>query len=398
MVQLNGTNYLSLAEVEVFGGTIATGDWVGTWGTAPAAPLSNSQAGYPNHTVRNVVHTSVSGTSARVRLSNRFGANPLVIGKASVGLRAGADTADATGLRELTFSGRTSVTIPAGGDVQSDSVAFTVPADADLLVSLFTPQSSGPVTYHPAAQQMSYLTSAGDRTMDTSGAAYQQQIGSFFYVKEIDVLGAPAKGSLVAFGDSITDGGYSTTGANHRWPDYLADRMKQLPAESRYGVLNSGISANRLLLDGNDLAYGRSALARLDDDAIDRTAVKTVILLEGLNDLHQDPREADPQKFIAGYRELVERLHAKGIRVFAGTLTPIKGWSSFTEGLEATRTAINQFIRTGGLFDGYFDFDKALGDPQDPLRLRPEYDAGDHVHPSDAGNEAIAATIDLTRI
>ncbi len=398
LVQLAGEGYLSLAEVEVSGCAPTGADpWVGTWGTAPASALRDSHGGFANHTIRNVVHTSVGGDTARVRFSNRFGASPLVIGRASVGRRAG-DTADAVPgtVRGLTFAGRTAVTVPAGADVQSDPVRFAVPPDADLLVSLYTPAPSGPVTYHPAAQQISYLTGAGDHALDESGAPYDQRTGSWFYVKEIDVLGSGAKGSLVAFGDSITDGGYSTTGANHRWPDYLADRLAQ--GRASYGVLNSGISANRLLLDGGDISFGRSGLARLDDDVLDRTSVRTVILLQGVNDMLHDPRQNDPAVFIAGYREFVDRLHARGIRVVCGTILPFKGWWGHDAGLEATRGAINDFIRTGGAFDGVVDFDAALKDPQDPLRLRPDYDSGDHLHPSDAGNAAMADAIDIARL
>jgi lysophospholipase L1-like esterase len=401
MVQLAGAGNLSLAEVEVLGTPPASsGSWVGTWGTAPAAPLNNSQGGFANHSIRNVVHTSVGGDTARVRFSNKFGASPLVLGKATVARRAAGDTAAAVpgSVRGLKFSGRDTVTIPPGADVQSDPLTFAVPADADLLVSVFTPKSSGPVTYHPSAQQISYLTSAGDHTTDQSGASYDQQTGSWFYVKEIDVLGSKARGSLVAFGDSITDGGYSTTGANHRWPDYLADRIAKQPAKSRLGVLNSGISANRLLLDGGDLAYGRSGLARLEDDVLDRTSVRTVILLQGINDMLQDPRQNRPPVFIAGYREFADRLHARGIRVLCSTITPFKGWWGYDAGLEATRTAVNEFIRTGGACDGVIDFSTAIQDPQDPFRMRPDYDAGDHLHPSDAGNAAMAAAIDLAKL
>jgi lysophospholipase L1-like esterase len=242
------------------------------------------------------------------------------------------------------------------------------------------------------------LSWAGDFTMDTSGAKFERTTGSWFYVEEVDVRGSQAKGSVVALGDSITDGGYSTTDANHRWPDYLADRLTALPAAERVGVLNSGISANRLLRDGGELAYGRSALARLDDDVLSRTGVRSVIVLEGVNDLHQDPRQADPEQFIAGYKQLVERLHAKGIKVFGATITPIKGWGSYTDTMETTRGAVNDFIRTNGVFDGVLDFDAALRDPADPLRLKAEYDSGDHLHPSDAGNAALAAAVDLSRL
>ncbi|SDW38365.1 Lysophospholipase L1 [Amycolatopsis xylanica] len=384
MVQLARRDYLSLAEVQVFGTPAADEGWVGTWGTAPAAG-GESRAG---QSVRNIVHTSVAGTSARVTLSNKFGTSPLLL-SASVALRAG-QAADAVpgSLRRLTFAGRATVTVPAGQDVRSDPLDFAVPADGDLLVTTYTP-SSGPATYHPAASQTSFA-GTGDHVGDVSGAAFGWQVGSWFYVKEIDVRGSAASASVLAFGDSITDGGYSTSSANHRWPDYLADRLGQ-----RFGVLNSGISANRLLLDGGELAYGRSGLSRVDDDALDRTAVRTVILLEGINDMLQDPRQNDPAKFAAGYRALVDRLHAKGIRVIGATITPFKGWWGWDTGLEATRTAVNEFIRTSGIFDGVVDFAAAIADSQDPLRMKPEYSAEDKLHPSDAGNEALAAAIDL---
>ena len=397
MVQLSKKDYLTLAEVEVYGGKpVPDGDWVGTWGTAQAAPIVGSQGWFTNETIRSVVHTSVGGPAARVRFSNKFGTGPLVLDHTSIALRANATDAAAVegSVRALTFSGRTGVTIPAGGEVQSDPLDFAVPEDADLLVSTHSSYAAGPVSYHPSAQQTSFLSNAGDFTMDTSGAKFDRKTGSWFYVEEVDVHGSSAKGTVVALGDSITDGGYSTTDANHRWPDYLADRINQLPATSKLGVVNSGISANRVLLDGGELAYGRSALARLDDDVLNRTAVRSVILLEGVNDLHQDPRQPDPEKYIAGYRDLVARMHAKGIKVFGATIMPIKGWGPYNESMEATRGAVNQFIRTGGLFDGVLDFDAALRDPQDPLRLKAEFDSGDHLHPSDAGNAALAAAVD----
>jgi lysophospholipase L1-like esterase len=194
---------------------------------------------------------------------------------------------------------------------------------------------------------------------------------------------------VLTFGDSITDGGYTTTNSNHRWPDFLADRTKD------FGVLNSGLSANRLMRDGEDPAWGRAGIARIDDDILNRTGVRTVILLQGINDMIHDPRTKDPAMFAAGYREFVARLHAKGIKVIGATITPIKDWSGYDDQLEATRQGINEFVRTSGVFDAVVDFDKAIQDPADPLKIKPEFDAGDHLHPSDAGNAALAAAVDL---
>jgi lysophospholipase L1-like esterase len=394
MVQLSNSGYLSLAEVQVFGPQPAPADWVGTWGSAQAGPAWWAPNGFPNRSIRNVVHDSVGGTAARIRFSNRFGTVPLTIDRSSVALGVSADSPDAKPgtVHGLTFSGQPSVTIPAGGEAQSDPVAMTVPADTDLLVSMYTAQGSGPATYHPAANQISYLTTTGDHSMDESGVGFDQRIGSWVYVEEIDVQGSGARASVLTFGDSITDGGYATTNANHRWPDYLADRTKDV------GIINSGVSANRLMLDGGDVDWGRAGIARLDDDVLNRTNVRTVILLQGINDMIHDPRNNRPEEYAAAYKELVARLHAQGIRVIASPITPFKGWDGYDDGLEATRQGINDFILHSGTFDGVVDFAKALQDPQDPLKLRPEFDAGDHLHPSDAGNAAMAAAVDLTKL
>jgi lysophospholipase L1-like esterase len=378
---------------------VGSGGWVGTWGAAPAGPVPDTPNGYPNYSIRNVVHTSVGGSSARVRLSNLFGTAPLVMGHASVAVGAATGTADAVPgtVRELKFGGSPSVTIPAGAEVQSDAVALTVPDDTDLLVTTFTPVPSGPVTYHPAASQTSFFTRNGDHALDATGAAYGERTSVWHYVTEVDVRGSGANGSVVTLGDSITDGVGSTAGANHRWPDLLADRMKTLPKPLRHGVVNSGISANRLLLGGPGGA-GRNALARFNDDVLTKTGVRTLIVLEGINDIQQDPHQTDPNQIIGAYKQIVARSHAAGIRVLGGTITPFKGWRVYDETLEATRLAVNEFIRNGGLFDGVVDFDAAIRDPQDPLIMKAEYDSGDHLHPGDAGYQAMAEAVRLARL
>ncbi|WP_199441968.1 SGNH/GDSL hydrolase family protein [Umezawaea beigongshangensis] len=375
---------------------IAAEDWVGTWGAAAAGPVPGTENGYPDRSIRNVVHSSVGGTSARVRLSNVFGTGPLLVGRASIAVAAGSGTADAVPgtVRELTFGGRASVTIPAGAEVQSDAAALAVPADADLLVTTYTPTPSGPVTFHPAASQTSFYATGGDHAMDTAGTAYDQRTSVWHYVTEVAVRGSRATGTVVTLGDSITDGVGSTAGTNQRWPDLLADRMKRAPNRLRHGVVNAGISANRLLLGGPGYA-GRNALARLDDDVLTATGVRTVVVLEGINDIQQDPHQTDPEQIVAAYRQIVARAHAQGVRVLGGTITPFKGWRVYDETLEATRLAVNEAIRTGGVFDGVVDFDAAIRDPRDPLVMRAEYDSGDHLHPGDAGFRAMADAVDL---
>ncbi|MEQ0564129.1 SGNH/GDSL hydrolase family protein [Amycolatopsis sp. NEAU-NG30] len=370
----------------------AIGGWVGTWAAAPASAVANTPDGYPGYSIRNVVHTSAGGGRARVHLSNAFGASPLTFGHVTIAVQgAGADAVPGT-LRSLTFGGAPEVVVPAGAEALSDPVNLRVPADANLLVTTYVPAKSGPVTYHPAAAQTSYFTRAGDFAASESGAPYTEQTSVWHYVSGVDVQGG-AEASIVALGDSITDGVGSVAGANHRWPDYLADRL-----HGRFGVLNAGISANRLLLDVPGSGAGQNALSRFDRDVLSVGGVRTLIVLEGINDIQQTPHQTDPAAITSAYRQLVAQAHARGIRVLGGTLTPFKGWRVYDETLEATRQAVNEFIRTSGVFDAVIDFDAAVRDPADPLRMLPAYDSGDHLHPGDAGYERMAAAIPLHRL
>jgi lysophospholipase L1-like esterase len=295
-------------------------------------------------------------------------------------------------LRVATFAGRRSVTIPVGQDMVSDPVDLPIPADANLLVSVHTPADSGPATYHRSAFQANFLAQQGDRTADEPGTAYTVTLGSWYYVTGVDVLDAPAAGSVVAFGDSLTDGTGSTSSANRRWPDLLAARLRTLPAHLRLGVLNAGISGNRLLLEAGG---GPSALARLDADALSRAGVRTMIVLEGINDIKGTPEQRDPLAIEDAYRRIVARAHARGIRVVGATITPYGGYGAYTESREAVRLTVNAFIRNAELFDAVVDFDAVVRDPADPHRIRPAYDPGDHLHFNDTGMRALADGIDL---
>ncbi|MFF4535607.1 GDSL-type esterase/lipase family protein [Streptomyces aureus] len=367
------------------------GVWTGTW----EAAVSGTVPAPPGASVRNVVHTSVGGRAARVRLSNRLGTRPLRLGSVTLALQQpgepGSPRALAGSLRTVTFAGSGSVTVPAGRDLVSDPVALRVPADANLLVSVHTPGGSGPVAYHRSALQTNFVAPVGDTTAEESGAGYTATVGSWYYVTGVDVLGAPAAGSVVALGDSITDGTGSSPDANHRWPDLLAARLRGLPAHGRPGVLNAGIAGNRLLLDGR----GPNALARLDADVLSRAGVRALIVLEGVNDIKGNPEQSDPGALEDAYRLVVRRAHARGIRVVGGTITPYGGHAAYTPAREAVRQAVNAAIRTRGIFDAVADMDAAVRDPARPDRILPAYDPGDHLHFNDAGMRALADTIDL---
>ncbi|MFF0222021.1 SGNH/GDSL hydrolase family protein [Streptomyces sp. NPDC004629] len=361
------------------------GSWTGTWEAAP----SGTAPALPGAAVRNVVHLSVGGQLLRIRLSNRLGTSPLMLGAVTVALRgaAGPDAVPGT-MRTVTFGGAPTTVVPAGGDLVSDPVPLAVPAAADLLVTVHPPTDGGPATYHRTALRTSYVAPQGaGRAADVDGSAYTATTSHWYYVTGVDVLVTGGAGSVVAFGDSLTDGTGSTPDADRRWPDRLAERLRP----HRLGVLNAGIAGNRLLRDGT----GPSALSRLDADALSRSGARVLIVFEGINDINGRPQANDVADFEAAYRAIVSRAHTLGIRVVGATLTPYGGHGAFTAAREDVRQRINAFIRTGGAFDAVADFDAAVRDPAQPRRIKPAYDPGDHLHFNDAGMRALADAIDL---
>jgi lysophospholipase L1-like esterase len=270
-----------------------------------------------------------------------------------------------------------------------------VPARHDLLVTTYTPGDRTPASYHPIAMRHSFFSRGADVANAVDASAFPYTTVVWRFVSGVDVAGATvAPGSIVALGDSITDGYRSSDDADRRWTDVLAGRLQRGPARRRFGVLNAGIGGNRVLLDGG--SSGPSALSRLDRDVLSRPGVRTVIVLEGINDIQRRPHQLDPSKITAGLAEIAARSRARGLRVIGGTLTPFGGCACFTPREEVTRRAVNAWIRTGGAFDAVIDFDAVLRDPGHPHRMRPAYDSGDHLHPSDAGYAAMGNAVDLS--
>ncbi|MFD5427953.1 SGNH/GDSL hydrolase family protein [Streptomyces sp. NPDC127084] len=340
--------------------------------------------------MRNVVHTSVGGGQARITLSNLFGTAPLHVGGASVAVAGrGAEALPGT-LREVRFDGQRSVAIPVGGHVVSDAAPLPVPEDGRLLVTVYVAAPGpGMVTLHWRAHQTSYLA-VGDRTRDADGAAYTRRISSWQYLTAVDVLGQSVRGTVVAIGDSLTDGAGSTPDTDRRWPDRLAARLRA--GRWGYGVVNQGISGNRALSDGT----GPSGLSRFERDVLDRPGVRVVVIDLGINDIIRPPRPAGPGELTAALRTLAERARARGLRVVGATLMPFGGHRRHTPALEAVRQEVNAAIREGAVFDAVLDFDRALRDPYAPGRLDPAYDSGDHLHPNDAGYARMAQSVDLS--
>ena len=377
--------------------------WETTWGASPQAAVPGSPAatGFSDQTVRNIVFTSVGGNAVRLRLANTFGSTPLSVGGVTVAVAGtGASLAPGT-VHPVTFGGSRSIQIPAGAQVLSDPVRMRVPALQDLAVSIYLPDATGPATNHSDAQQINWVA-AGDHAGDTSASGFGAQTQSWYFLDGIIVHSAPALGTVVAFGDSITDGLHSTVGANARWPNDLARRLDTLPGP-RLSVADEGISGNRVLNDSE--CCGVNALARLQRDVLDQAGVHDVILLEGINDfgfsalppnpLINPTTDVSAEQVIAGYRQIIARAHARGLRVFGATLLPFKGAAYYTAAGEQKREAVNAWIRTSGAFDGVIDFDKVMRSPSDPLTMNPAYDSGDHLHPNDAGYQAMANAVSL---
>ena len=368
---------------------------VGTWGaSADEVGGATGAAGLTGRSVRNLVHTSLGGSGVRITLSNVFGDRPVTFTSAHLGL-AGDGAAVVRGTnRSMTFSGADEVTVAPGAEVLSDPVDATVPADTTLAVSFHVVGESGPITGHDVAVQTSYVsgTPGVDVAGEESGAAYTTQISSWYWVESVVVEKPRRVRTAVLFGDSITDGSGSTIGADRRWPDVLADRIAGSRFAGRYGVMNEGISANRLLADGTG---GQRGLDRFRRDALDQPGVSTVVVLEGINDIRWDLAD-EASDLIAAYRALIAQAHAEDVCIVGATLTPYEGGSRYTPERDQVRVAVNKWIRTSGEFDGTVDFDAATRDPDRPARFLPAYDSGDHLHPGDAGYTAMAEAFDLS--
>jgi lysophospholipase L1-like esterase len=380
--------------------------WVGTWSTGMVAPAA-SAPGFADQTLRQIVHIGLGGERLRVRLSNAFGTAPLTIDGASLAVQAGGAAVVPGTLRALSFGGEAAVTIQAGARVLSDPVALSVDDEENLAVSLYLASDSGPPTLHSLAHQTSYISEPGDFTGDPD-MPVAETTTSWFFLGGIEVVAQRQSRTVVALGDSITEGFASSVDGNARYPDALArrllERFGRFGGEAKVTVVNAGISGNRVLTD----VFGPNAQARLDRDVLTQSGVSHVILLEGINDIGipdlppvfglppEVLRVVSAEEIIAGMKQIVARARARGLKIYGGTILPFETAIYFTEAGEAKRQAVNQWIRTSGGFDAVIDFDAAIRDPADPRRMLPAFDSGDNLHPNDAGYQAMADAVDLS--
>jgi len=400
-----------LAILSLFAASLpAAQRWVATWSAAPSpqltttASMNSSHLIFTNQTFRQIVHTSIGGSSIRVRLSNVHGTQPVDVGAAHIGLRATGSDLVFGSERQLFFGGRGAITIPPGAIVISDPVLYQTHPTIDLAVSLFFPGTATAGGIHYLGLQTNYIG-----TNNQSAAQFFTRtttIANWAFLAGVDVLTDDTAFAIATFGDSITDGANSTADTNQRWPNILANRLIAAGATGA-AVIDAGISGNRVLHDAQvSVQYGASALARFERDVIAQPGVKYVLILEGINDLGHPGTASAPisetvtaDDIIFGLQQMADRAHEKGIKVFGATLTPFTGYAGvgyFSTQKEVYRKAVNDWIRTTDAFDGFIDFEKVVRDPTNPDRMSAVYDSGDHLHPGNAGYKAMAEAIDLS--
>ena len=355
------------------------------------------------------VRPTLGGERVRIRLSNAFGTKPLTIGAAHVAIVSEGSKILPDSDRKLSFGGRPSVNVPPGAPILSDPVDLTIPVFAEVAVSIWVTSASEP-TIHDLGQKPTYISQPGDFT-GAAEISNATTATSWYWLSDVEVLASDRASATVALGDSITDGFGAKAGEYNDWPDLLADRLAAQKNSPPMAVLNEGIGGNRVLHD----AAGINALARFDRDVLANPGVVNLIVMEGINDVGwpnmkphvpKDGGAPKPNPFaaqkvsaediIVGLKQIVDRAHQHGIRVFGATLTPYEDADYFTQDGEVIRKAVNDWIRTSGAFDGVFDFDAAVRDPAHPGRFKAEYQMGDHLHPSVAGYKAMADAVDLS--
>jgi lysophospholipase L1-like esterase len=414
-----GVSALATAAVLGQANSAAHENWVSTWSTSqdmapsvmerpvlppgmklpdfskmPKRPSPNIPTNVENQTLRMIVHTSIGGRKVRIELANAFGRDVVSIGSAHVAVRTTGSSIESRTDHPVTFGGAASIDLRPGVILVSDPIDLDVAPTSDLAVSLFVVKAPGTPTNHTLGLHTSYIAS-GDKT-SAATLTDATMTTAYMWLRSIDVAAPPSDFAIVCFGDSITDGFTTTVDKDQAWPTLLANRLHADKGAPAISVLNEGISGNQVLRDG----AGVSGLARFDRDVLTHPGVRWVILLEGINDINihgqiVGPGAMSPEDLIAGYRQLIARAHMQRVRIAGATLTPDAGiWLAGPVG-EATRQKVNEWIKTSGEFDAVIDFDAATRNPANPTHLKAEYDSGDHIHPNDIGNAAMANAIPL---
>jgi lysophospholipase L1-like esterase len=359
--------------------------WLGAWG----ADMTTGGRSFHDQTIREVVRPTISGTSIRLHVTNWLGSDPLALGEVDVAVQSGGGSASRGSSRAVHFGGSTSVIVPAGQDLVSDPVPMRVKVRQNLLVSIYLPGTVEVSMWHSAGLNYSYVSAPGDHARAATTEEYPTRTGADFFVDGLDVETETSDATVVAFGDSITDGTCTGFGKNTRWPDDLSKLIGP-----NYGVVDAGIAGNRVLTDAAQAQQGLPAAQRFVHDALGVPGVRVIVLLEGINDIRP---MAGPYGYrltaadlIAGYQDLIALAHRAHVRIVGGTLLPYQhAWEDSAAG-EAVRVQVNRWILTSGAFDGVIDFASAVGSHSNPAAYDHRYDCGDHLHPNASGAKVLA--------
>lgn len=387
--------FAAACAVAPFAACAAAPGWVAAWYAPPFPPTAelgfNDVRVFAHQTVRQVIRVETGGERLRVRLTNELGLTPVTVGAVHVALSSPYGVTEPESDHLLTFNGRPEASIPVGQALRSDPVEMPVQAFADLAISIYYPGSIAPSGHLLEV----HISPRGDHGAQAVWPrAKLARAPALAAAVEVQV--STPRRVLVAFGDSITEGAGSTPGTHRDWPEQLAMRLARVPEGRDWVVINSGIGGNRLLHDG----AGPKALDRFDRDALEIAGVRAVAVLEGINDIgwafdpDGDSGRLGAEDLIGAYKQLIERAHARGLKIFGGTITPYEGAGYYHPEGEAVRETVNAWIRTSGAFDGVIDFDRTVRDPRHPQRLLGADQCGDDLHPGDAGYRAMSEAVD----
>jgi len=373
---------------------LATETWVDSWAASFLSTKVNgavqSTPSFNNQTFRLNVFSKLGGTRVRVKLTNKFASNTLTVGAVHIALRSTNNSIVAASDRTLKFNGQAGITLAPGAEIWSDSVTLTIGQHLTVAISVYVPGSFKPTTFHPTGLHTSYISKTGNYTSSTTLplATFFNTTTEVLMVSGLQVWAPAASEVAIAFGNSITDGAGATNNANGTWPDVLSNRITTLPSGAPFAVINMGIGSNRVVSSDN---AGPSGINRFSDDVLGRPNVGYLILLEGINDISYE--HATATTITNAYASIVAQAHAAGIKVYGATLLPIGNSTKYTAANEATRQAVNAWIRTPGNFDAILDFEAVVKDPAtNPLRIKAAW-TGDYVHPNAAGYSAIGNSI-----
>lgn len=370
--------------------------WTGTWACSPQLVEPHNmppEPGLSNSTIRQIVRVSIGGTNLRLKFSNEFSKSPVTMQKVMVAASTGGSNIDSSTITEIQFNGKSMVTMAPGSAIISDPFTFNLKPRMDVAITICFGETSPDVTGHPGSRTTSYLLS-GDMSSSArfSGAVPTDH---WYVINGIDVKTPVNAGTIAIIGNSITDGRGSGTNKQNRWPDILSERLLKNPATQNVGVLNMGVGGNCVL----KACLGPSALDRFDRDILNQSGVRWVIIFEAINDIGgTQTEEAAAQvarELIAAYETMIDKAHARGLKVYGATIAPFSQSFYYRDFREAARKTVNTWIRESGRFDAVIDFDHTLQNPADPMTIKPEAHTGDYLHPNEAGYVLMGESINL---